>query len=59
MRMGNWTVNIEGNVVQAAKAAGYHAYTADGVTAIEVGYCSKNEAHRRGAQFGRVLYVFE
>ena len=57
--MGNWTVNVAGDCVAAAERAGYHAYYASGVTAIEVGYCTKREARSRAAQFGKVLYIFE
>jgi hypothetical protein len=54
-----WTCNVAGNVVQRAKDAGYHAYYASGVTAIEIGPCSKSAAHRIASQFGTVLYIFE
>ena len=53
-----YTCNVQGNVVTAAENAGYHAYYADGVTAIEIPATSKRDARRIAAQFGKVLYVF-
>ncbi len=52
------TVNVKGNVVNAAKAAGYHAYYANGVTAIETKTYDKEQARKIAERFGRVLYIF-
>lgn len=53
-----WTCNVRGNVVADAKEAGYNAYFANGVTAIEIPASSKAEATQKARQFGTVLYVF-
>lgn len=54
-----FTVNTQGNNVEIAKNKGYHAYYANGVTAIEVKAKSKKEAKRKISFFAKVLYVFE
>ncbi len=52
------TVNVRGNVVKQAKAAGYHAYYANGVTAVEVKTYDESKARMIAEQFGKVLYMF-
>lgn len=57
-----YTVNIrdpnkEG--MELAKAAGYHAYHARGVTAIETLAKEPDKAENIAQDFGEVLYVFE
>lgn len=58
-KSGYWTVKVTGNVVAEAKAWGYHAYYANGVTTIETGLMIKASARKRCRQFGEVLYIFE
>lgn len=54
------TINVRGNVVAQAEAAGYHAYYADGVTAVEVGKVTEREAHGIARVMGWiVLHIFE
>ena len=56
------TVNIsdkDGKAMLAALAAGYHAYTADGTTAIETGASTREKAREIAEQFGVVLFIFE
>lgn len=55
-KTANWTCNVKGNCVYSAKAAGFHAYHANGVTAVEVKAAS---ARAIASRFGEVLYVFE
>jgi len=63
--MIGYTVNVAdatGQVVGEAKAAGYHAYhayTANGVTAIEIKARNRIKARSIASQFGKVLYIFE
>jgi hypothetical protein len=59
--MTTWTVNVEGgaNTVSLAKFAGYNAYHATGVAAIEIPASNKGDAKKIARQFGRVLYVYE
>lgn len=54
-----YTCNVEGNVVAMAESAGYHAYYANGVTAIEVRAKSKTEAAKVAGRLAKVLHVFE
>jgi len=58
--MKSFTVNTSGNNVQMAKDHGYHAYYANGVTAIEVKASNVANA-KRIIKLMRlnVLYVFE
>lgn len=56
-----YTVNVkddDGSAANHAKSCGYHAYHANGVTAIETKANTKAEARRIARQFGKVLYVF-
>jgi hypothetical protein len=55
----HYTVNTQGNNVAAAKSAGYRAYYANGITAIEITAVSKNVAKHIGEEFGKVLFIFE
>jgi len=58
--MKSFTVNTSGNNVQIAKRCGYHAYYANGVTAIEVKAKNKRDARSIVTKLGvQVLYVFE
>jgi hypothetical protein len=60
--MNSYTVNVSDNSGDArenAKEAGYHAYSASGITAIEIKAANKKEAKAIASQFGKVLYVFE
>ena len=55
-----YTVNCAGNIVNEAKAAGFHAYYANGITAVEITAISKAQAHKIASANGwRALYVFE
>lgn len=55
-----YTVNCRGNIVSKAKSKGYHAYYANGVTAVEIKADSKAEALRIARRYGWfALYVFE
>lgn len=54
-----YTVNVAGNVVRKAKEHGWHAYYANGVTAIEIPAANKKAAKDAAEWFGwKVLYVF-
>jgi len=56
------TVNIEDKDkagMQMALDAGYHAYHANGITAIETKTRNRNEARYIASQFGKVLYIYE
>ena len=56
------TVNIEdkdGSGIQLALQAGYHAYHANGITAIETKARDRAEARRIASQFGKILYIYE
>ena len=61
--MKSYTVNTEGNNVNLAKEYGYHAYYANGITAIEIR--AENEikaeyiAQRIIGKHKKVYYVFE
>lgn len=55
----SFTCNVQGNVVDQAKQAGYHAYYANGVTAIEVKALNARAARSIAQHFGKVLHVFE
>lgn len=58
----SYTVNIEdkdGEAMKLAKQVGYHAYHADGVTAIETLERDKAKAEFIASRFGKVLYAFE
>lgn len=54
----SFTCNVQGNVVDQAKQA-YHAYYANGVTAIEIKALNARAARALAQHFGKVLYVFE
>jgi hypothetical protein len=58
-----WTVNVLGNCVEEAEAAGYHAYGASCqgqyTTAIEIPASSKDEAIRKASKFGKVAIAYE
>ncbi len=54
----NYTVNVSGDKVNTASGFGYHAYYANGVTAVEIPNVTKAEAHRIASQIGKVLYIF-
>lgn len=56
--MYSYTVNVRGNVVAMANYCRYHAYYANGITAIEIWANNKLEAVRTAHQFGTVLYAF-
>lgn len=56
------TVNIEDKNktgMQLALDAGYNAYHANGITAIETKAGSRAEARYIAAQFGKILYIYE
>ena len=54
-----WTVNVAGNQVANAKAEGYNAYHASGVTAVEIPATGKADAGRKARKAGfKVLFVF-
>jgi hypothetical protein len=55
----SYTCNVQGDCVVEAKDAGYHAYYASGVTAIEVKAKNKRGAWSIASRFGKVLYIFE
>ena len=61
--MKSYTVNTEGNNVDVAKRLGFHAYYADGVTAIEVHAKDKREARSIVRSIignvPKIYYVFE
>lgn len=57
--MKHYTVNVKGNVVSEAKAAGYYAYYADGITAIEIKATNKKIARSIASNFGSVEFIFE
>jgi hypothetical protein len=52
------TANVLGDCVQAAKQQGYHAYYANGVTAVETRATTGQAARKIAAQFGTVLFIF-
>ena len=59
-RLKSYTVNTEGNNIRLANLAGYHAYYADNVTAIELKAVDKNRAKLLIKNLGlKVLYIFE
>ena len=58
-KMKSFTVNVQGNVVNEAKAEGYRAYYANDVTAIEIKTLTKKDAKHMAEIFGQVLYIFE
>lgn len=61
-KLRSFTVNVRGGsiIVSRAKAAGFHAYHANGVAAIEIKALNKTEAERIARVFSsRVYYVFE
>ncbi len=58
----SYTVNIRDHNkegMELAKAAGYHVYHANGVTAIETLATEKDKAEDIAKDFGVVLYIFE
>lgn len=57
--MNGYTVNTEGDNRDIARSAGYHAYYANGVTAIEITAQNKREAGNKARALGcKVLYIF-
>jgi len=55
-----YTVNVKGGMVSTAEIVGWHAYYANGVTAVEIQATSKQDAKRKAERVGlEVLYVFE
>ena len=61
--MKSYTVNTEGDNVDTAKRLGFHAYYADGVTAIEVHANGKQGAARIVRNIigskPQIYYIFE
>ena len=55
-----YTVNVRGGMVSVAEIMGWHAYYANGVTAIEIPATSEQDARHKAERVGlEVLYVFE
>jgi hypothetical protein len=58
--MKKYTVNTSGDNVGLAERLGYHAYYANGVTAIELQSSNKANARKLIASLGlKVLFIFE
>lgn len=55
----HYTCNVRGDKVRKAKERGYHAYYANGVTAIEITAHSKSTVRRIISKWAEVLYIFE
>lgn len=58
--MYSYTVNVEGDKTKEAKLAGFHAYYANGVTAVEIQARNRKQARDIAVLNGwKVLYIFE
>ena len=57
-----YTVNVkdnDGSAKRRAQSDGYHAYSADGVTAIETNEKTEKRARKVASRYGKVLYAYE